>query len=156
MILNQLKKYSAYFFGTIAGAGYFPIAPGTFGSAIAILVIYIVKPGPIELGILIFVLFIIGLLSCGIIERNDGKDPGHIVIDEVAGQWLTFLFISPQNIFVLITGFFLFRLFDIFKPMGINQLQKLKSGWGVMLDDIFAAVYANIILQFIIYIGFIV
>lgn len=156
MATNKILKFLAYFSGTIVGTGYFPIAPGTLGSALAVIVIYFFKPGAIDLGTLITTFFLIGLFSSNIIEKKDGKDPGHIIIDEVAGQWLTFLFIAPLNLFVLCGGFLLFRIFDIFKPLGINRLQKLKGGWGVMLDDIAAAIYANIVLQIIIYTGFII
>jgi len=153
MNTKNLQKYAAYFSGTIAGAGYFPVAPGTLASALAIALLYFLQPGTIALAGLILLFFFSGIFSSNFIEKTDGKDPGHIVIDEVAGQWLTFLFVFHQDFFILISGFLLFRIFDIFKPFGINDLQNLKSGWGVMLDDILAGIYANIILQLLIYSG---
>ena len=89
------------------------------------------------------------------IEKNDGTDPGHIVIDEIAGQWLTFLFIGHLSVVIVLAGFILFRLFDILKPLGINKIQELKGGWGVMLDDVLAAIYANTILHLLILTGII-
>ena len=131
-----------------------PVAPGTFGSIIAVLFIYFLQPGPLELSLLIIIFFTAGILFTHEVEKVDGKDPSHIVIDEVVGQWLVFLFISSQSIFVLSAGFLLFRIFDILKPFWIDKLQNLKGGWGVMLDDILAGVYVNLILQFLIYTGF--
>ena len=73
-----------------------------------------------------------------------------MVIDEVAGMWVSVLFL-PQNLWLLIAGFILFRFFDIVKPLYIRRMEAFKGGWGVMLDDVLAGVYANIILQVIVF-----
>lgn len=150
-----MKKKLAYISCTVLGAGYFPGAPGTFASLIAALYIYLFQPELLTLLFSIVITLIIGILFTAEIEKNDGKDPKHIVIDELAGQWLTFLFISKLSILTIISGFILFRVFDILKPFGVNALQNLKSGWGVMLDDILAGIYAAIALQLLILTGFI-
>lgn len=150
---EKTKKSFIYAICSVGGAGYFPKAPGTFASALAATSFYFFNPAWQVLSLLIITSLILGILFTPYIEQNSGKDPGLIVIDEVAGQWLAFLFLPLNNPAILITGFILFRVFDIWKPLGINNLQTLKSGWGVMLDDILAGVYANIILQILIFYG---
>jgi len=73
------------------------------------------------------------------------KDPSEVVIDEVAGMWISLLFI-PKNIFLFTLAFVLFRLFDIFKPWVINKVQDMKGGFGIMLDDILAGIFTRIII----------
>ena len=150
---QKIKILLAYAICSVAGAGYFPKTPGTFVSAIAAILYLIISPGWQGLFFAIVVALILGLLFTGQVERLSGKDPGFIVIDEVGGQWLTFLFLPKNDLIIVITGFILFRVFDILKPFGINKMQKLRSGWGVMLDDLLAGFYANIILQALIYSG---
>ena len=92
------------------------------------------------------VLFIIGVPASTIVERFEGKDSGKIVIDEISGQLLTLVFIPFTGVNIIL-GFILFRIFDIWKPYPINVSQRLPKGWGVMIDDVLAAVYANVLLQ---------
>jgi phosphatidylglycerophosphatase A len=150
---EKIKKIFIYAIGSVGGAGYFPKAPGTFASALAIIAYFLISPGWQTLSLLIIISLVLGILVTPYIEKGSGTDPGLIVIDEVAGQWMAFLFLPHINLLILLTGFILFRVFDIWKPLGINNLQTLKSGWGVMLDDILAGVYANIILQILIFYG---
>jgi phosphatidylglycerophosphatase A len=144
-----LKKFVA----TAGGIGYLPWAPGTWAAAatsIAWLFIFNISGINFIFQIFIFLfVFIAGTYFSGKIIDNIDKDPSHIVIDEVAGMCLTFLFITPtfQNILV---GFFLFRFFDIAKPFGIRSMEKISGGWGIMLDDILAGIYSNIILRLLI------
>lgn len=84
------------------------------------------------------------------LEEEWGEDPSKVVIDETVGLWISMLFI-PINTYTLILAFILFRFFDILKPLGIRKLDQLKNSWGVMLDDILAGVYANMVLQLIVY-----
>jgi len=147
------KNWFAYAICSVAGIGYFPKAPGTFASAVAAIVYFLLNPLWQELFIGIIIILILGILFTGYVEQLSGKDPGLIVIDEFAGQWATFLFLPNNDLFIVISGFILFRFFDILKPLGINSLQKLPGGWGVMIDDVLAGIYANIILQILIYIG---
>jgi len=138
-------------FSTGFGVGYSPVAPGTLGTLIAIPVYYFLSniPSPIYEITLIGFFF----LSVWISENAEiffgKKDDRRIVIDEMMGFFITMLWIPKANHFIVI-GFFLFRLFDILKPFPIRRLERgLKGGFGVVLDDVIAGVYANIILHLI-------
>jgi phosphatidylglycerophosphatase A len=147
-----MKNKIALLLGSGLGSGYSPVAPGTAGSLLAMLLFYPIRSFFTEhfglIGILIImVTVIIGIWSANIIEKILGKkDPGLVVIDEVAGQWLTYLWV-PFTWWGWIAGFFLFRLFDIVKPTPARQLENIKGGRGIMFDDLAAGVYANILLQ---------
>lgn len=91
---------------------------------------------------------LIGILTGNRVEADWGKDSYRVVIDEVAGQMIALLFI-PLSVLNLIVGLVLFRFFDILKPLGIRKMENLPAGTGVMMDDVLAGVYANIILQII-------
>jgi len=82
-------------------------------------------------------------------EKVLGHDNGMIIIDEFWGYMVAVLFL-PKTLFVVIAAFVLFRIFDIFKPEPVDMLQKLPAGWGVMVDDLMAGVYANIVLQILV------
>ncbi len=89
----------------------------------------------------------IGIPAATLVERESGReDPGHVVIDEVAGQWIA-LIDSRVNLSHLLAGFLFFRLFDIVKPWPARQLEGLPAGWGIMLDDVAAGVYALLLMQ---------
>jgi phosphatidylglycerophosphatase A len=139
----------AVFLATVAYCGYFPIAPGTAGSA-AGLVIYLLvwwTHSPIlEVG-LIAVTFAAGVWSAAETERFFGAtDPGQVVIDEVLGMLVTLAFI-PVGWSAALAGFFIFRVFDIIKPYPANRLEKLHGGFGIMADDAMAGVYSNLVLR---------
>ena len=145
-----MKKNIAYILCTLFGAGYIPLAPGTFASFLTVLALYLLDPSIWVLFMMISVSFLIAIVFTSEIEKKDGKDPKHIVIDEIAGQSLSFLLIPHPSVVILFLGFLFFRLFDINKPFGIKGLQKFKSGLGVVLDDIMAGLFTNIILQLLI------
>jgi phosphatidylglycerophosphatase A len=133
------------------GVGYSPVAPGTLGTLLAIPVYYFLSniPSPIYEITLIGFFF----LSVWISENAEiffgKKDDQRIVIDEMMGFLITMLWVPKTILFVTI-GFFLFRLFDILKPFPIRRLERgLKGGFGVVLDDVIAGVYANIILHLV-------
>jgi phosphatidylglycerophosphatase A len=87
-----------------------------------------------------------GIPAATIVERESERpDPGHVVIDEVAGQWIALLF-SRVNLSHLLAGFLLFRLFDIVKPWPARRLEHLPGGWGIVLDDVAAGVYALLLM----------
>jgi phosphatidylglycerophosphatase A len=88
----------------------------------------------------------VGIWAADAVEAQWGKDSYRVVIDEIAGMCLSLLFI-PIDEKSLLAGLVLFRLFDIAKPFGIRKLEKLPGGWGVMLDDLLAGLYANLVLQ---------
>ncbi len=144
-----MRKFFIYGFGTGLGTGYAPIAPGTAGSLLG-LVLFFLFPlnGWYWLAITVLVFFI-GVWTSTIIEKEKGEDPPIVVIDEVVGQWVALLFIPFYSLKIYILAFLLFRLFDVRKPPPIDQSQRLKAGYGIMIDDVLAGIYANIILQLI-------
>jgi phosphatidylglycerophosphatase A len=145
---NQIAKLVATFFG----AGYSPIAPGTCGSLIALVIIWFLIPAffyiliPISLG-----LILISVWSATRAEEFFGKDGSPIVIDEVAGMAISLIFVSKDlKLFGL--AFLLFRFFDIVKLPPGRAMERIKGGWGVTLDDVAAGIYANISLHLIIFV----
>lgn len=137
------------FFATGFYSGYSPFAPGTAGSLVGIF-IYLI-PGieqPIILISLSILFFIIGIVTSSHLEKKLGDDPSIVVIDEIVGMWVSLLFL-PKQLAVYIGAFLLFRLFDIVKPPPARQVEHLNGGWGIMLDDVFAGIYANIIMQIV-------
>ena len=139
---------------TSLGVGFLPLAPGTWGAAIGCLIVWLLSYYQVLntplLAILIIVFTLISVPMINTLEEEWGEDPSKVVIDETVGLWITMLFV-PFNFQNLLLAFILFRFFDIAKPLGIRKLEQIKNGWGVMLDDVLAGVYANIVLQFIIY-----
>ncbi len=148
-------KLLARIISTGLGTGYFPIAPGTMGS-LAILIVYWICPeiSSLQLLLIIFGLSAVGIYTATVTERemtsklgqDKGSDPGIIVIDEIIGMLIALLFI-PKTTFFLITAFVLFRIFDIAKPYPARKMEKLHGGWGIVLDDVVAGIYANIVIQ---------
>lgn len=133
------------------GSGWLPIAPGTWGSAVAILMAVPVAYLPAQwftpvLSVLIIGFLWIGVIGSAQVEEEWGKDPRQTVIDEMVGIWITLLG-GPLTWPHLLAAFILFRIFDIAKPFGIRRLEPLGNGWGVMLDDVLAGVYANFVIQ---------
>src|SRR5437773_566283 len=145
---------------TFLGAGRIQPAPGTWGSICAILVWAVLgdmtprKWLPAALGILIFLAIVLGIPAATRICRSLGiKDPQVVVIDEVAGQWITLLF-APVTWKSAAVGFILFRGFDIVKPPPIRQLERLPEGTGIVADDVAAGIYALVIMQVLLHVGF--
>jgi phosphatidylglycerophosphatase A len=132
---------------TVGGVGWFPIAPGTAGSAVGV-VIYLFTyhlSAPAQFGLLIGITAV-GVWAAGIAETAFNKeDPGPVVIDEVAGQLLTLLMtgVAWKG---AIAGFFIFRVFDILKPPPARQLERLHGGLGIMADDLAAGAYGWILM----------
>jgi phosphatidylglycerophosphatase A len=141
----------AVFIATVGYCGYFPVAPGTVGSAAGLVVYLLVwwAQSPIVEVALIAVLFAAGVWAGTTSERYfGGIDPGPIVLDEVVGMLITLAFI-PVGISGALIGFLLFRLFDVVKPFPAGRFEKLHGGLGVMADDAMAAVYANLALRLV-------
>lgn len=138
------------FFITGVFSGYMPIAPGSWGSLFACIILWFTWPSLwyIQL-VIIFMFYFIAVYFSGIGIKYFGPDDSHIVIDEWAGQAVA-LFMAPHNIICYFLGFFLFRLFDVIKPPPARQWEKLSGGTGVVADDIAAGVYAAVVLQLII------
>jgi phosphatidylglycerophosphatase A len=143
-----MKRALIYIIGTGLGSGYTPKAPGTAGSLLAILIYYFFPLDSVYWLLISILVFCAGVWSGTEIEKDKGEDPGLVVVDEMVGQWLAVV-ILPHTFVTLLIGFILFRVFDIYKPYPINKSQELKAGWGIMIDDVLAGIYANIVLQLI-------
>ncbi len=128
------------------GIGNLPAAPGTFGSLAALPLAWLLANygGATALAVAVVIVFAVGWWASAVYVETTGiDDPGPVVIDEVAGQWLTLLAAAPGVWWHWLAGFVLFRLFDIVKPWPVGWADKrIKGGFGVMFDDILAAVYA--------------
>ena len=151
--MKSIHKLNA----TVLGAGYSPFAPGTMGALVGILILFLIKWQQPDLqyftwGLLLatIIFTLLGVWSTNELESEWGKDPSKVVVDELIGVWIAVLWIPVETQW-LILGFILFRFFDILKPLGIRRLESIKGGWGVMLDDVGAGIYANIVLQIIVY-----
>lgn len=144
-------RKSILFVATGAGSGYAPIASGTAGAAVGLL-LYGVLVG--VLGASNWVLLAatiavtaLGIWAAGRAEELFGKDDdGRITIDEVAGMWVSLLWL-PAQLEVALVAFFVFRFFDITKPPPCRAAERAGGGLGVMLDDVIAGVYANLVGQ---------
>lgn len=146
-------KRLAILLATFFYVGHFPIAPGTAGSAAA-LVLYVALrwlASPVADVAVIVALSLAGFWAGSVAERHYGReDPGYVVLDEVVGMLLTLLFV-PVGWVGMLVGFLLFRLFDIVKPPPARQLERLHGGYGIMLDDVIAGIYANLALRVVIW-----
>jgi len=144
---------------TCLGIGYTPKGGGTIAAAVCCIAWYFCwaggndhfgpgATGAIQLGITV-ALLVIGVWSANNVEKEWGEDSYKVVIDEVAGMCLTLCFVPIRWQYIAI-GLLLFRFFDIAKPLGIRKMEELNSGWGVMMDDMLAGVYANLLLQIVV------
>lgn len=137
---------------TVAGAGFAPLAPGTAGSLVSVAVWLILErwiPGALHLPVhaaWVTILTLIGIWASTRAEIRIGKhDPKQVVVDEFVGQQIAYMGLSPMGWKSLVLGFVLFRLFDVWKPFPIHQSQELRGGWGIVVDDVLAGVYALIV-----------
>jgi phosphatidylglycerophosphatase A len=148
--------HPAALLATWFGAGLLPGAPGTWGSLAALPFAWAIATlfGQAALLIAAAVVFCVGWWAAEQVGRASGVgDEGSIVIDEVAGQWLT-LAVAPPSAAAYVLGFLLFRLFDITKPWPVSTAERrLPGGLGVMADDIVAAIYAAALLYILLMIG---
>lgn len=153
--MQKLKPILGSFFN----AGFLPNAPGTWGSFFALFPIYFIGVYSPWFGMALFTALCsyITVWVAEECERVWGGDPSPLVMDEFAGQAMTFIAIPfagvlTYDLLLLAGGFVFFRFFDIQKPMGVNKLQDLPGGWGILVDDLLAGFYAFISLYTIIYI----
>jgi len=156
-MLNKLALVIATFFG----AGLSPKAPGTAGSFATLFLAFIIAYFFGRDGILtaVIVTFFVGVWSTNqLIKNSDEKDPSKVVIDETAGQLMSFFLVAPylqgnlsiRAFVIYLLGFGLFRFFDIVKTGPVKWADtKIKNAWGVMLDDVFAGIFATIVLMLI-------
>src|SRR5580693_5197601 len=151
----EKKTLWAWLVGTFFGAGLLKPGPGTYGSIAAVLLWYaaahILHPAPIALAVgtalAAILATLIGIPAATIVARESGReDPGHVVVDEVAGQLIALIAI-PADWRHAALSLLLFRLFDILKPPPIRQLERLPAGTGIMLDDVAAGLFALAVAQ---------
>jgi len=141
-----IKLLSSFFF-----LGYAPIASGTVGTLAAVPLVFFLKDHLLAYTIVMVSLIVLGIyVSTEAEHMYQEKDSHKIVIDEVAGYFVTMFLIPNMTLGVMILGFFLNRVFDILKPYPIRKIESLHGGLGIMLDDVLAGVYANLSLRLII------
>lgn len=127
--------------------GHFPIAPGTAGTIVAAAIYWFVGlDRPLVGGEFILLFFLLGVRASTAMERQLGPDPSRVVVDEMVGFWIA-LFALPKGWVLMAIGFFLFRIFDIWKPFPIRRAESLPEGWGIMADDAMAGIYTNVLLR---------
>ena len=132
---------------TAGGAGYFPFAPGTVGSAVGVVVYLLTRHLDPSLQVLLFVVVcVVGTWASTVAARHFGRDdPGYVVVDEVAGQLATLLLLDVGILGACI-GFLIFRVLDIIKPWPANRLEALHGGFGIMADDVMAGAYGWVLM----------
>ncbi len=147
MKLNFIEKL----IGSGIYSGYFPFASGTVGSIVA-LAIYLI-PGFENPALLLFFIsffLVVGIFIGNKFEEVYGKDPKQCTIDEFVGTWISLLFLPKKALFIAI-AFIIWRVMDILKPFPARQVEKMKGGLGIMLDDVIAGIYSFLIVQMFIY-----
>jgi phosphatidylglycerophosphatase A len=155
--MSAMREWIVTFFG----AGKSPVAPGTAGSLATSAVLCLLFHAfhtPVSFNLTLIVLMLLAsaaavMLGPWAIGHFGRKDPGPFVLDEVAGVCLTMLFLPVRaglpELWVVLTAFVAFRIFDVWKPPPCHQLESLPQGWGILMDDLMAAVYANLLSQLV-------
>jgi phosphatidylglycerophosphatase A len=146
--MNRAARAIILFISQGAYAGKFPVAPGTAGTVVGVFIYLGMKDlPPVHYVAVCILLILVGMWAAGHAEIILGRtDSPSIVIDEIAG-FLTAMFMVPSGLFFIVSGFVIFRVFDISKPWPLKHLQELHGGPGVMLDDVGAGIYTNVLLQ---------
>jgi phosphatidylglycerophosphatase A len=146
--MKRITRAVILFISQGAYAGRSPVAPGTAGTVLGVLLYLWIEDLPSwQYGLLCILFFVVGTWSSGRAEVILGRrDSPSIVIDEIAGYLLAMFMVPPTWGFI-VAGFVLFRVFDVAKPFPLKRLQDIRGGLGVMLDDIGAGVYTGIILH---------
>lgn len=139
------------------GSGYCPAGPGTAGAALALLLwwsyaAFLSSSSTFLLTVVLIAVFtVLGVWSSTVAEHYWGSDPKRVVVDEMVGTWVALLAVpSDSHWGYSFAAFALFRFFDIAKPLGVRQMERLKGGYGIMADDLLAGFYSCLILLFII------
>lgn len=144
-------KTSARWIAVWFGCGYVPKGPGTAGSAAAVIIALLLHAAwplpPFSFAIFAALLLGPGIWAAGEVARAAGrKDPQVVVVDEVIGQWVAIAGATVLNSKSWLAAFLLFRLFDIWKPFPVRNLESLRGGTGIVMDDVMAGVYAALVL----------
>ncbi len=155
--MRKIVDFLVEFFATGFYSGKIGKAPGTMGTFVAFLLFLPLAGHSVAFWSFFFLVLILSVpVSTAMEKRLKLKDPQVVVIDEIAGYFVTMAaipalaFPSSRMLILATLGFVLFRIFDIWKPFPIKQIQILPSGWGIVVDDLIAGIYANIILRVII------
>jgi len=148
------RNRCAWLLATWFGCGCSPVAPGTVGSlaavALAALAEYYLRWPPWTMGVAALAALPLSVWAAGRAEKDaQVEDPGFVVIDEVVGQWATLAGATASNWKAFALGFVLFRLFDIWKPAPVRQLERLGGGVGIMADDVMAGLYGALVLYLV-------
>jgi phosphatidylglycerophosphatase A len=130
------------------GSGYSPLAPGTAGSAVGLLLFWPLQGVGVawQIAATVAVFFAGTAAATRVADRVGIEDPGIVVVDEIVGMWVTLLFL-PMTAVTVAAAFVLFRVMDVFKPWPARALEALPKGWGIMADDVMAGVYANLLVR---------
>jgi phosphatidylglycerophosphatase A len=139
---------------TCLGIGYIGKGAGTVAAVATCIVWYLTMAGgyppPYNAAGITIVITLIGVWSSSIVSKIWGDDPQKVVIDEAAGMCISLLFL-PVNLKYVLSALILFRFFDIVKPLFIKRTEALPGGWGIMFDDVLAGIYANLLLQVVVF-----
>ena len=148
-----LRTRAALVIATALGAGYAPLAPGTFGSAVGLLFWFVLPDVHWVQVLAIVAMSVVGAWSGSVAEEHfQRRDPGQVVVDEVAGMMVTLAFNPLPSLAWAAAAFVLFRAADIVKPFPVDRLERLPGGIGIMADDLAAGVYANVALRLAIWV----
>ncbi|MGH9353946.1 MAG: phosphatidylglycerophosphatase A family protein [Terriglobia bacterium] len=147
--MSKLRAGAAVRLATVGPVGHFPIAPGTAGSVVGVILTILIRRLLLArwefsgvMAAAIIVIFAAGVWAAAKAEQFYGEtDPGSVVVDEVAGQMVVFLFHAAAGWLALLAGFILFRFFDVLKPFPARRSEHLPGGWGIMTDDLIAGAY---------------
>jgi phosphatidylglycerophosphatase A len=141
----SLLSNAAHFLAVGFGAGYSPFAPGTAGTVVGLVLFWPLRGvGLVPQLVAMALMFLAAVASAEVTSRRTGiKDPSIVVVDEIIGMWIS-LFLLPWTPAVVIAAFFLFRLMDVVKPPPARGFERLPGGWGIVLDDVMAGIYANL------------
>lgn len=150
-MIQSIYKFLIRFLGTTFYTGYSPVAPGTAGSLIALILVLVFPQILNWMPCLIPILFFLGVWISTQLEKKDGKDASLITIDEWCGMWISLLFVPLKPVWIPLAAFGFFRLYDIWKPFPINKSQNLSTGWGVMIDDVIAGIYSLLSMRILLY-----
>lgn len=144
---GQLERRFATFIASVAYLGYSPLAPGTVGTLGALALYWWLVPTHYWVIIIAAAATATGVWAAGVAEKTWGvKDPRRVCVDEFAAYFVAVAFL-PKTLTYAALAFLLFRAFDVLKPYPAGRSQRLPGGWGIMADDVVAALYANLVLQ---------
>ncbi len=147
-MIKKIEYFIYEFIATVCFVGYFPKAPGTAGSFVTLLLVYFLPTiSFLHSIVLLSVIFFVGIfVSTKIAKFYKLHDPSIVVVDELLGMWIGLLAL-PKIWWLYLIAFILFRFFDITKIYPINKLEKIKDGWGIMLDDLLAGIFTFLVVH---------